>query len=322
MQNDEETRKILSHIFASELRDLSLHLDGMILSKYLYMLSTGVEMTTRGGKVTKPPPTIGPFLGWMIKVFEGGCAPEYARDPFEKIRFTGEFLDDLLKDAQSIDVARTAARELTAIFLKQDKNIPEKLHPFLFDVLGNDQPKRKRGRHPLENLHRDVCIVMLLIAIEKMGYKPITRNTDPIYGNTRSLCDVMEAALNSLGIRLSYEAIKAIWRRRNELKKHVPEFRISIETEKNRKVCYIGYADSSLLQPGVPKEAQSCWMIKKIILETPFYFALKLPNGTVVDIGNASAFLRPCKKQVVLAKGGRKKLQSRVFSLSLAQLSR
>lgn len=318
MQNDEQTRKILSRIFASELKDLSLHLDWMTLSKFIYMFSTGVEMITRSGNNSKMP-SIGPSLGWMIDVFEGKNSPEGVKDPYEKIQFTGEFLDDLLKEAESNEIAWMAAKELAIWFLKEKDSVPKKLYPFLT----GEKPKRKPGRHPLENLHRNVCIVMLLTAIEKQGFKPLTRNSDSIYNNFYSLCDVMATALNHIGGNLSYTGVKRIWHKRRELSKHIPEFRISIESDRNVKVCYIGYADTSRLKSDLQIEAQQCWMIKKFILSPPVSFVLCSKYGTHIDIGNGSSFIHSSKKQL-LPKRIQGKMEQKVnlFSLEIFHLTR
>lgn len=252
MKNDEVTREILSQIILDELKDLSVALDGLILSKYLYMFMTGIEMETKSGAVSKPPP-IGPFLGWMIKVYQGGCAPSDGVDPYVKIRFTGEFLDDLVKEAQSNDIAWQAAKELGGWFLKFDNSVPCTLHSFLVE----EKPERKQGRHPLEKFHRDLCIVMLLNGIVKAGFKPVSRNPDHVYENFFSLCDVMERALHLLPINISFAGIRAIWRKRKQLARYLPEFSIYLESDKDGTWCYMTYMDRKFFERNFQFDSQS-----------------------------------------------------------------
>jgi hypothetical protein len=314
MQNNKETRKSLSSIFASELMELSAHLDGMTLSKFIYMFSTGVEMITKNGHISKLPP-IGPSLGWMINVFQGKSSPEGVYDPYQKIQFTGELLDDLIKESESNETAWFAAKEIACWYLKEKHDVPKKLHTFLTD----EKPKRKRGRHDLENRHRNVCIVMLLNAVENAGFKPVTRNPDPLYGNFRSLCDVMENALEQIGRKLSYAGVRKIWHKRDELNEYIPEFRISIESEQNGKVCYMGYADTRGLTSDLPKEAQKCWMIKKIILPPPVSLSLCLNKGTQINLGNGFSII-PAQKRHRIFKRIQGKSEQKMRLLTLENM--
>jgi hypothetical protein len=252
MKNNEVTREILSQVIFDELKDLSVALDGLMLSKYLYMFKTGVEMVTKSGAVSKPPP-IGPFLGWMIKVYQGEYAPSDGIDPYVKIRFTGEFLNDLVKEAQSSDIAWQAAKELGGWFLRFENSVPCILHSFLV----GEKPERKQGRHPLEKLHRDLCVVMLLNGIVNAGFQPVSRNPDPIYKNSFSLCDVMERALQLLPINISFDGVRAIWTKRKQLSQYLPEFSISIESDKDGTWCYMTYMDRKFFERSFQFESQA-----------------------------------------------------------------
>lgn len=276
-----QNRKLLTYVFASELKGAYVHLDGRQISKYLYMFSSGVELIKKDGTSHKYAP-IGPFLGWMIDLVEGKPAPSMSLDPFVSIRFTGENLDQLLKESQINNVAWDAAAELARRLLKQNGIVPKLLIPYL---TGEEihRPRTNRGRHPMENKHRDTCIIMLLSEALRAGYGLVTRNDEPALGKNDSLCDVMDEALKSIqlpqksatiNLHKSYAAIKSIWLRRKHLEQYLPVFHFSIENENGRPVCYVGYANPDLANTETPIESQKCWMLYKIKFKPSLVFAI------------------------------------------------
>ena len=150
---------------------------------------------------------------------------------------------------------------------------------------GIQRPRTNRGRHPMENKHRDICIIMLLSEALRTGYGLVTTNDESAIEKNYSLCDVMSEALksfqvpqtsSSINLHKSYAAIKSIWLKRKHLEPYLPIFRFSIENEKNRPVCYVGYANPDLANTETPIESQKCWMLYKIEFKSSLLFAVHL----------------------------------------------
>lgn len=72
---------------------LQVHQSEIIVIKFLYMFWTGVEVTTKNGKISHLYP-IGPFLEWLIEILNQEESPYKkipgSENPIVKMRFTGE----------------------------------------------------------------------------------------------------------------------------------------------------------------------------------------------------------------------------------------
>ena len=222
MQTNDPVFEDVKNYFSFALRGAFVDLDGMELTKIYYMFLTGIELTTKNGHCRIALP-IGMDYFYAMHVFLGYPAPPWEEDPFIKIRFTGEHIEELLHEAKIKISAWMAARELAIRLLEQEDPVPEGLRSFLVDINGKTKPKRNRGRHFHDNFFRDYHIVLLLSSVDDT-HLPITRNPDPMYKQENSLCDAMKRALESIGVLLSYAAIRSIWYKRETLKKVFQEF--------------------------------------------------------------------------------------------------
>lgn len=169
-----------------------------------------------------------------MHTFFGRSAPPWEEDPFIKIRFTGEHVKELLIAAKINLPAWMAAKELAGRLLEQKNQIPDDLQSFLVEM-DRKMPKAKKGRNSHEKLFRDFHIVLLLNSVEDSGL-PVTRNPDPMYAKENSRCDAMKLALESIGISLSYEAIRSIWYKKEKLKNVFKEFPSPFNPLKNNNL--------------------------------------------------------------------------------------
>lgn len=213
----EEVKKYFSFM----LRGSFVNLDGMTLSKIYYMFLSGIELIQQSGRCTKTLP-IGLEYCYAMHTFFDRPAPPW-EDPYVKIRFTGEHIKELLIEAKTKIPAWMAAKELAVRLQQQKDPIPIELQSFLIEANEKSIPKRQRGRHFHEKLFRDYNIALLLDSVEDTGIS-ITRNPDPVYGKENSRCDAMKLALESIGISLSYEAIRSIWYKREQHMRIFQEF--------------------------------------------------------------------------------------------------
>ncbi|MBS0272630.1 MAG: hypothetical protein JSR85_08310 [Proteobacteria bacterium] len=222
MQTNDPMFEDVKNYFSFVLRGSFANLDGMTLSKIYYMFLSGIELISQSGRCSKTLP-IGLEYCYAMHTFFGRPAPPWEGDPFIKIRFTGEHIKELLVAAKTKLSAWMAAKELALRLQQQKDPIPTELQSFLIETDERTMPKRQRGRHSHEKLFRDFHIVILLNSADDTGLS-ITRNPDPMYGKEHSRCDAMKLALESVGISLSYEAIRSIWYKREQLKSIFQEF--------------------------------------------------------------------------------------------------
>jgi hypothetical protein len=222
---DPETYEMIKLFLQHELRGMLVSSDYQSLSKQIYMYATGVELITESGKAVKLP-VIGPSLSWMAAVSQGEKAPSGRTDPFVKMHYTGEKLEPLIKDALENAIAWDALKELSNKIYEQDGSLPRSLQAFFSK---NEKPQ-KRGQNPQLLIHRNICIIMLIEALEKIDYTSVGRNSEPMYNNNKfSLCDAVRDVLSILGIELSFEAVKGIWTSRKKYEKDIPEYLLCID---------------------------------------------------------------------------------------------
>ena len=217
MQANDPVFEDVKKYFSFALQGAFVVLDGMTLSKIYFMFLSGIELISQSGCRCKVLP-IGIHYCYAMHVFFDHPAPPWSEDPFVKIRFTGEHIEGLLRAAKTNVAAWMAAKELAKKLLEQKDHVPEELLSLLMDIDLKNKPKRQRGKHFYETFFRDFQIVLLLESINDTGLS-ITRNPDPLYKSKNSLCDAMRLALESRGIPLSFETIRSIWHKRNQLKR-------------------------------------------------------------------------------------------------------
>lgn len=222
MQTNDPVFEDIKNYFSFVLRGSFVGLDGMTLTKIYFMFLSGIELISRSGRCCKVLP-IGMHYCCAMHVFFDRPAPPWDEDPFVKIRFTGEHIEELLQAAKTNVVALMAAKELAQRLLKQKDHVPEKLLTFLIDIDLKSKPRRKRGKHFYETFFRDFQIVLLLASVNDTGLS-ITRNPDPLYKSKNSLCDAMRLALEAIGIPLSFETIRSIWHKKEQLKRVFKDF--------------------------------------------------------------------------------------------------
>lgn len=221
MQTNDLVFEDVKNYFSFCLRGAFAGLDGMTLTKIYYMFLSGIELISQSGRCSKTLP-IGLEYCFAMHTFFDRPAPPW-EDPYVKIRFTGEHIKELLIAAKTKIPAWMAAKELAVRLQQQKDPIPIELQSFLIEANEKTMPKRQRGRHSHEKLFRDFHIATLLDSVEDTGI-PITRNPDPMYAKENSRCDAMKLALESIGISLSYEAIRSIWYKREQHKSIFQEF--------------------------------------------------------------------------------------------------
>lgn len=222
MQTNDPVFEDVKNYFSFALRGAFVGLDGITLSKIYFMFLSGIELISQSGQHCKVLP-IGMHYCFAMHVFFDRPAPPWEKDPFVKIRFTGEHVEELLCAAKTNIAAWMAAKELAQKLLEQNGYLPEKLLSFLLDIDQKSKPRRQRGKHFYETFFRDFQIVLLLSSVNDTGLS-ITRNPDPLYKSKNSLCDAMRLALESIGIPLSFETIRSIWNKRDELKRIFQDF--------------------------------------------------------------------------------------------------
>lgn len=216
MQTNDPVFEDIKNYFSFVLRGSFAGLDGVTLSKIYYMFLTGIELISQRGRCCKILP-VGLHYCYAMHTFFGRSAPPWEEDPFIRLRFTGEHVKELLVAAKTKIPAWLAAKELAARLQQQKDSIPIELQLFLIEANEKTMPKRQRGRHVYEKLFRDFHVALLVDSVEDTGI-PITRNPDPMYAKENSRCDAMKLALESVGITLSYEAIRSIWYKREQHK--------------------------------------------------------------------------------------------------------
>ncbi|MGE4574699.1 MULTISPECIES: hypothetical protein [Parachlamydia] len=221
MRTNDPVFEEVKNYFSFALRGAFAGLDGMTLSKIYFMFLSGIELISQSGRCCKILP-IGLEYCYAMHTFFGRPAPPW-EDPYVKIRFTGEHVKELLVAAKTKISAWMAAKELAARLQQQKDPIPIELQSFLIEMDEKTMPKRQRGRHSHEKLFRDFHIVILLNSVYDT-HLPITRNPDLMYGKENSRCDAMKLALESVGISLSYEAIRSIWYKREKHRSIFQEF--------------------------------------------------------------------------------------------------
>lgn len=246
---DRKQYQLAKNIIKHELQALlQLHLDEITVIKFLYMFWTGVEVTDKNGKISKIYP-LGPFVGWLIEIINKEESP-YKKipgyiNPIAKMRFTGKHVSDLLQQAEYNSVAWDAAKELAVKIKAQNDELPKELNEFIYKALTSKGPKRKSGQHPVKKLHRNYCIIMLILEFERIGFLYPTKSSSD--SDTLSLCDAVSEALHELekshsnkeSKPIGYEAVKSIWDKREQFQKHLPGFRLDVS---ENGTVYVGYS--------------------------------------------------------------------------------
>lgn len=222
MQANDPVFEDVKNYFCFALRGAFAGLDGMDLTKIYFMFLSGIELISRSGHCSKVLP-IGMDYCYAMHVFFDRPAPPWDEDPFVKIRFTGEHIEELLRAAKTNIAAWMAAKELARRLHQQKDSIPNNLQTFLVEMDERAMPKPERGRRFHEKLFRNFHIALLLESVNDSGL-PLARNPDPIYDKENSLCDAMKQALEEIGISLSYEAVRSVWYKRKKLKAIFQDF--------------------------------------------------------------------------------------------------
>jgi hypothetical protein len=172
--------------------------------KLQLMLRTGVQATTKEGRVFHVTPT-GLNLEWLMK------ALREEESPYTKVQFTGKRCEILTERAELDSVAWDAAKTLAAKIHQQGGTLPVELRPFAPSIIKRRNRPLKKGRKEQENLYRDQCIGEVIYSLYKAGFKPITKNSNST--NRNSACHAVADVLATLKIGRSYGAIKTIWRK-------------------------------------------------------------------------------------------------------------
>jgi len=201
--NYEQAKRLISKKLQTELYQPY----GMERYKMVLMLRTGIEVTTKKGRIYKPFP-LGINLEWLIKAL---CGKE---SPFVKIRFTGTRAPNLVEFAKYDPLAWDATKELIAKILEQGNPLPPELCQFTIKVLRGEEGPNKQGRYRAENLYRDQCVADAIYTLHECGFKPLTKNSNDSQNN--SACHVVVEALAKLGDMISYEAVRSIWKKHKE----------------------------------------------------------------------------------------------------------
>lgn len=222
MQTNDSVFEEVKNYFSFALRGAFVGLDGMTLSKIYFMFLSGIELISQSGSCCKVLP-IGMHYCYAMHVYFDRPSPPWNEDPFVKIRFTGKHIEELLHAAKTNIAAWMAARELAKRLIDQKDQVPQELLSLLMDTDLKNKPKRMPGKHFYKTFFRDFQVVLLLESVNDTGI-PITRNPDPLYKREDSLCDAMRLALKPVGIPLSFEAIRSIWHRRENLKRIFQNF--------------------------------------------------------------------------------------------------
>lgn len=172
--------------------------DGIKRHKMILMLRTGVEVKTKDARIKKTYP-IGINLRWLIAYLEG------KESPYIELKFTGEYLKNLIVLAITDPVAWDAADELIDYFLEKTSSLPEELR--LFHQLNKEKPTQ-RGPHRAKNLYRDQTIVECYYLLKECRYAPLMKTTCDCEPN--SACHIIAECFLNVGVRISYEAVKSI----------------------------------------------------------------------------------------------------------------
>lgn len=76
----------------------------------------------------------------------------------------------------------------------------------------NKTPKKPRGTSSVVNIHRDVLVTKLIGQLEEIGFSPMRGRESPPFSG----CDVVQKALENIGIHIGYTSVEKIWQKRNE----------------------------------------------------------------------------------------------------------
>ncbi|TNC45937.1 hypothetical protein FHG66_19890 [Rubellimicrobium rubrum] len=124
---------------------------------------------------------------------------------------------------QLIESAKTdhyafAVLKLAAETLVADEHLPSlrDIKPLL-DLGFVEAPRRPTGQHRYAKLHRDTLIAGELKRLVAAGFTPMRAKATQVKAKKRSACDVMVAALETVRTSLSYDAVEAIWLKREQL---------------------------------------------------------------------------------------------------------
>jgi hypothetical protein len=107
-------------------------------------------------------------------------------------------------------------REIACGFIAKRCVMPPILGDYLVHRLSDDFPTRpgQRGRKRDTNLYRDLAIVRAVAEVVARGFHA-TRNNDG--SEHKCACSIVSDCLDSLGVKISYDGVAKVWRRRKQV---------------------------------------------------------------------------------------------------------
>lgn len=132
-----------------------------------------------------------------------------------------ERINVLIENAKNDTEAFKAIITITETLVERNQSVPQELLEWCIshDRREITQPRR-HGKSPFANWGRDLHIAWAVYLLEQQGMNP-TRNDA---SKTISGCDIVEGVLiNEFNIPISYDGVKAVWKRYSRLENPLSE---------------------------------------------------------------------------------------------------
>lgn len=131
-----------------------------------------------------------------------------------ELLWTEESIRRAIEDALTSEEAYLALKFMCLLLSSRFDELPE-LKAWHVRMLAGPESRPKRvGPKPHLNDQRDLLITREVEQLRVVGFRP-TRNAQPSATRVRprrlSGCEVVQMALSSLGLEMSYKAIEVVW---------------------------------------------------------------------------------------------------------------
>ena len=149
---------------------------------------------------------------WLYRIVNGEdphLFPEIKETLYKKLAFIQE-------NSEFNPYAHSALLQIIESMKEKNISLPEDLDQWHTKLLKGESSKpRQHGPSKYSNIGRDLHIAWAIYILELQGIKP-TRNDAS--NSTNSGCDIVsEVLVNRIGISLSYEGVRNIWKKYSNL---------------------------------------------------------------------------------------------------------